>query len=213
MRGSIIVAVLLLVAPPLLAHSTPVDHAWLLMRGTGATLRLTLPAGDLAFADLDHDGSLSAVELDRARDVIEAFVAPRVEVANESGEKGSLTFSDVLVAMESDMDREHGFTRVTLVRQYLWNAAPSTVTISISLAQGRDVELIATDPTGAAISVVLTPERHHATLRAGGTDHPFGGRFNTAFGWRPEWNVLLLLCALCVVPIAVRRAGCRSLTG
>lgn len=115
----------ILVAASANAHSYVAGRGVLVLEHDRGSLRLTLSAHALERFDDDGDDRLSAAEIDRHREAIDAYVDARVGVTP----RAAVVLRDTLVAGEN----------VTILRHYRWKTAPASVKVRCDLKASIDV--------------------------------------------------------------------------
>ncbi len=185
-------------APQAEAHWADQAVAEIRVDGAQARIVLTFPTSLAVFADDDHDGQLSAQEVQRHRAELEAFLGQHIRLA-DGDERGALA---VEPAPTSDVAPGPG-THSTLLLVYGWSKPVQALAIQYELfVPGvSTASCLATIVYGGQVrNFVFTPERHNLTLAPGAASLWHQSISFTALGIRHILtgydHILFLICLL-----------------
>jgi len=115
---------LLLIAFRADAHS---NDARIVLEGNRARLRVSVPSDHLAQFDRNHDGLISAKEIDESFAAMNQWLDARMTVMDHENRAPRIVFSDLAIPNDS----LSGSTTVTIVRTYEWERAPKFAVLRI----------------------------------------------------------------------------------
>lgn len=118
--------IVLLVALRADAHS---NDAQIVLEGNRARLRVSIRSDHLAQFDRNHDGLISAAEIDDSFAAMNQWLDARMPIADHENRAPRIVFSDLAIPNES----LNGSTTVTIVRTYEWERAPKFAVLRIAL--------------------------------------------------------------------------------
>ena len=108
------------------AHS---NDAQIVFEGNRARLRVMIRSEHLAQFDRDHDGLISAAEIERSFAAMNQWLDAHLPITDQQHRAPSIVFSDLVVPAES----LNGSPTVTMVRTYEWKRTPDFAVLLMQL--------------------------------------------------------------------------------
>lgn len=118
--------ILLLAAFQAAVHS---NDAQIVLEGNRARLRVAIRSDHLTQFDRNHDGLISAAEIDESFTAMNQWLDARMPITDHENRAPRIVFSDLAIPNES----LSGSATVTIVRTYEWERAPKFAVLRIAL--------------------------------------------------------------------------------
>jgi len=118
------------------AHS---NDAQIVLEGNRARLRVAIRSDHLAQFDRNHDGLISAAEIDQSFAAMNQWLDARMPIVDHENHVPRIVFSDLAIPNES----LNGSSMVTIVRTYEWERAPKFAVLRIEIDAAPQIFRIA----------------------------------------------------------------------
>jgi hypothetical protein len=122
------------------AHS---NDAQIVLEGNRARLRVAVRSDHLARFDRNHDGLISAAEIDENFTAMNQWLDARMPITDHQNRAPRIVFSDLAIPN----DALSGSTTVTIVRTYEWERAPKFAILRIGLDATPENQVFRIAPT------------------------------------------------------------------
>ena len=121
------------------AHS---NDAQIVFEGNRARLRMVIRSEHLAPFDANHDGLISAAEIDKNFAAMNQWLDAHLPITDQQHRAPRIVFSDLVVPVDS----LNGSPTVTMVRTYEWKHPPDFAVLLIELEDTPHLHVFGIEP-------------------------------------------------------------------